>query len=53
MLALVVLTFSSITVAVFSERGAVNPPHTPKVNLQKALTLTLISEDLPHGGRGI
>jgi len=37
MLAVVVLAFSSIAVAVFSDGGAVNPPHTPKADLQESI----------------
>ena len=37
MIAVVVLAFSSIDVAVFSDGGAVNPPHTPKADLQESI----------------
>jgi FlaG/FlaF family flagellin (archaellin) len=37
MVAVVVLAFSSIAVAVFSDGGAVNPPHTPKADLQESI----------------
>jgi FlaG/FlaF family flagellin (archaellin) len=35
MLAIVVLAFSSLAVLVFSDEGAMNPPHTPKADLQE------------------
>ena len=35
MVAIVVLAFSSISLAVFSDGGAMNPPHTPRTDLQE------------------
>lgn len=35
MIAIVVLAFSSISLAVFSDGGAMNPPHTPRTDLQE------------------
>lgn len=37
MIAVVVLAFSSIAIIVFSDEGAMNPPHTPHTNLQEKL----------------
>ncbi len=37
MVAVVVLAFSSIAVFVFSDEGAINPPHTPKADLQESV----------------
>lgn len=37
MISVVVLAFSSIAVFVFSDEGAVNPPHTPKADLQESV----------------
>ena len=37
MLAVVALVFSSRGVAVFSDGGAVNTPHTPKADLQESI----------------
>lgn len=37
MVAIVVLAFSSIAVAVFSDGGAMNPPHVPRTDLEESI----------------
>lgn len=37
MISIVVLAFSSVALTVFSNGGAMNPPHTPHTNLQESL----------------
>lgn len=37
MVAIVVLAFSSIALTVFSDTGAVNPPHVPRTDLQESI----------------
>ena len=54
MLAIVVLAFSSIAMLVFSEGGAVNPPHTPKVDLQETIDTDTNTVKIFHvGGEAI
>lgn len=54
MISVVVLAFSSIAVCVFSDGGAVNPPHTPKVDLQERIdTDSDLVEILHKGGEAI
>ena len=50
MLAIVVLAFSSIAVAVFSDGGAVNPPHTPKADLQESIDTDTNTVQIFHRG---
>ena len=50
MLAVVVLAFSSIAVAVFSDGGAVNPPHTPKADLQESIDTGANTVTIFHKG---
>ncbi|MDY9926569.1 type IV pilin N-terminal domain-containing protein [Methanosarcina sp.] len=37
MVAIVVLAFSSIALTVFSDEGAINPPHVPRTDLQESI----------------
>jgi FlaG/FlaF family flagellin (archaellin) len=54
MVAVVVLAFSSIAVFVFSDEGAVNPPHTPKTDLQESVdTGTDLVKIFHKGGEAI
>lgn len=54
MVAVVVLAFSSIAVFVFSDEGAVNPPHTPKADLQESVdTGTDLVKIFHKGGEAI
>ncbi|AKB73368.1 hypothetical protein MSLAZ_0107 [Methanosarcina lacustris Z-7289] len=54
MLAIVVLAFSSIAMLVFSEGGVVNPPHTPKADLQETIDTDTNTVKIFHvGGEAI
>ncbi len=54
MVAIVVLAFSSISLAVFSDGGAMNPPHTPRTDLQESIdTGTDIVQIFHSGGEAI
>ncbi len=54
MISIVVLAFSSIAVFVFSDEGAVNPPHTPKADLQESIdTNANIVKIFHKGGEAI
>ena len=50
MLAIVVLAFSSIAMLVFSEGGAINPPHTPKADLQESIDTDTNTVQIFHRG---
>ncbi len=50
MIAVVVLAFSSIAVFVFSDEGAVKPPHTPKVDLQESIDTDADTVQIFHKG---
>lgn len=50
MIAVVVLAFSSIAVFVFSDEGAVKPPHTPKVDLQESVDTDADTVQIFHKG---
>lgn len=53
MIAVVVLAFSSIAVTIFSEGGAVNPPHTPKADLQENISTAKDTIEISHSGGDI
>jgi FlaG/FlaF family flagellin (archaellin) len=53
MIAVVVLAFSSIAITVFSEGGAVNPPHTPKADLQENISAAKDTIEISHEGGDI
>ena len=54
MLAIVVLAFSSIAMLVFSDGGVVNPPHTPKADLQETIDTGANTVKIFHvGGEAI
>jgi FlaG/FlaF family flagellin (archaellin) len=50
MIAVVVLAFSSIAITIFSEGGAVNPPHTPKADLQENISAAKDTIEISHEG---
>ena len=50
MVAVVILAFSSIAVFVFSDEGAVKPPHTPKVDLQESVDTDADTVQIFHRG---
>jgi FlaG/FlaF family flagellin (archaellin) len=50
MLAVVVLAFSAIAVTVFSEGGAVNPPHTPKADIRENISTAKDTIEISHEG---
>ncbi|WP_048162876.1 type IV pilin N-terminal domain-containing protein, partial [Methanosarcina sp. 1.H.A.2.2] len=54
MVAVVVLAFSSIALTVFSDGGAMNPPHTPKTDLQESIDIDTNTVQIFHiGGEAI
>ncbi len=50
MLAIVALAFSAISLAVFSDGGAINPPHTPHTNLQENIDTSENTVQIFHKG---
>ncbi len=50
MIAIVVLVFSSISLAVFSDGGAMNPPHTPRTDLQESIDTGTGTVQISHSG---
>jgi FlaG/FlaF family flagellin (archaellin) len=50
MIAIVVLAFSSIAITIFSDKGVMNPPHTPRVDLQEKLNTTADTVQIFHCG---
>ncbi|HEX2958897.1 MAG TPA: type IV pilin N-terminal domain-containing protein [Chitinispirillaceae bacterium] len=50
MVAVVVLAFSSIAVTVFSDDGAVKPPHVPRTDLQESIDLGDNTVQIFHSG---
>ena len=50
MVAIVVLVFSSISLAVFSDGGAMNPPHTPRTDLQESIDTGTDTVRIFHSG---
>ncbi|WP_440954180.1 type IV pilin N-terminal domain-containing protein [Methanosarcina sp. Mfa9] len=50
MIAIVVLAFSAISLAVFSEGGAMDPPHTPHTNLQENIDTSKDKVQIFHSG---
>jgi len=50
MLAIVVLAFSSISLAVFSDGGTMNPPHTPHTDLQESVDTETDTIHIFHSG---
>lgn len=50
MVAIVVLAFSSISLAVFSDGGAMNPPHTPRTDLQESVDYGGDTVEIFHSG---
>nr|WP_304364392.1 type IV pilin N-terminal domain-containing protein [Methanosarcina sp. KYL-1] len=50
MVAIVVLAFSSISLAVFSDGGAMNPPHTPHTDLQEKIDTKENTVQIFHSG---
>jgi archaellin len=50
MVAVVVLAFSSIALTVFSDGGAMNPPHTPRTDLQESINRSGNTVQIFHSG---
>ncbi len=50
MIAIVVLAFSSIALSVFSDEGAMNPPHTPRTDLQESIDTETDTVHIIHSG---
>jgi len=50
MIAIVVLAFSSIAITIFSDEGVVNPPHTPRVDLQERIDRNANTVHIFHRG---
>lgn len=50
MVAVVVLAFSSIAVAVFSDGGAMNPPHVPRTDLEESIDGVNHTVEIFHSG---
>lgn len=50
MVAVVVLAFSSIALTVFSEGGAMNPPHVPRTDLQENIDKDTGTVQIIHSG---
>lgn len=50
MVAVVVLAFSSIAVTVFSDGGAMNPPHVPRTDLQESINRSGETVHIFHSG---
>lgn len=50
MVAVVVLAFSSIAVTVFSDGGAVKPPHIPRTDLQQSIDRSGETVQIFHSG---
>ncbi len=50
MISIVVLAFSAISLAVFSEGGAMDPPHTPHTNLQENIDTSKDKVQIFHSG---
>lgn len=50
MVAVVVLAFSLIAVTVFSDGGAVNPPHVPRTDLQESINREDDTVQIFHSG---
>jgi len=50
MISIVVLAFSAIALAVFSEGGAMDPPHTPHTNLQENIDRSEGTVQIFHSG---
>jgi len=50
MIAVVVLAFSSIALTVFSDGGAMNPPHTPHTDLQENIDTGTDTVQIFHSG---
>jgi FlaG/FlaF family flagellin (archaellin) len=54
MVAIVVLAFSSIALTVFSDGGAVNPPHVPRTDLEESIDRSKETVQISHiGGEAI
>lgn len=50
MVAIVVLAFSSIALTVFSDGGAMNPPHVPRTDLQEIVNRSGETVQIFHSG---
>lgn len=50
MVAVVVLAFSSIAITVFSDGGAVKPPHIPRTDLQQSINRSGETVQIFHSG---
>jgi len=50
MVAIVVLAFSSIALTVFSDGGAMNPPHAPRTDLQESIDEVNHTIEVFHSG---
>ncbi|WP_048135383.1 type IV pilin N-terminal domain-containing protein, partial [Methanosarcina sp. 1.H.T.1A.1] len=50
MVAVVVLAFSSIALTVFSDDGAMNPPHVPRTDLQERINTSADTVQIFHSG---
>ena len=50
MVAIVVLAFSSIAVTVFSDGGAINPPHVPRTDLEESINRSGETVQIFHSG---
>ncbi|MCQ1534708.1 type IV pilin [Methanosarcina sp. KYL-1] len=50
MIAIVVLAFSAVSLAVFSDGGTMNPPHTPHINLQENINTSDDTVQVFHRG---
>jgi len=50
MVAIVVLAFSSIALTVFSDGGAMNPPHVPRTDLQESVNRSEETVQIFHSG---
>jgi len=50
MVAIVVLAFSSIALTVFSDGGAMNPPHVPRTDLQESVNRSGETVQIFHSG---
>ena len=50
MIAIVVLAFSGIALTVFSDDGAVNPPHTPHTDLRENINARDNTVQIIHNG---
>ncbi|MPM71372.1 hypothetical protein SDC9_118337 [bioreactor metagenome] len=50
MVSVVVLTFSLIAITVFSDEGAVKPPHVPRTDLEESINTTDRTVQIFHSG---